>query len=383
MAGVTPTRMVYTSLLYNASMSLYQDEIAAIYADTTWPNHLKPGVLAWSIAEQGRGVGPLYFVHNCHSLHWRDELKAYYPYYYLLPNTTEKDNKYFSFASFAQEIEALHRFIHRSVYGAVDQHMGSIKELLTFITPAFCPRIGYVDYVLSLLPEATAELTKVGWRPDMTPVPAPVPVPAPAPTPAPGELFVTAGILTGPNVKYWWVKNHDLSDRPRTAGIILHEPDARSAGNEDRGLGIIYDWSIKTTYKSAHALICEDGTIIQTVNFLKPAWHCVGQNDKTLGFELACIGAFWSWMEFFGYFYRFKNALWQQRIAKADCMLYKSMYWPKNPYTPAQYTALRSLIAACRACPQFDPKLWVSGHSAFDAQRVDPGPFDWSQIITN
>lgn len=364
------------------------------------PYAIRDTIAGMAVEESGRGTTPLVVglpgkfnpPLNFFSLKWRDDINAPFPIGRVTYTGPDGTYDYCSFRSVDECIMGLLYFLHRWPYPNIDLYLARGLDFLNYIGPHFCPpsfpgssyfpkfyalhkNMNYAEvvyYVHRL--EVRPRLIAIGWK--ETPLITQPPAPMPAPIPAPGSLYITDGVLKGPNVKYVWVKNYDTFNRPFTLGIVLHEPDAHGTAQDAGGLGILYDWSIKATQKSAHALIEEDGTIIQTVDFRKPAWHCNAENMRRLGFEIANIGPFWPWQEVFGWFFRFKNAPWEQRIRKSDMQLINGMYWAQ--YTDPQIASTKALVAACETF--FGHSLAVDGHNKFNNQRVDPGPLFWEKF---
>lgn len=348
----------------------YTEYIQAVYEDKVWPNHMKPGVLAWAIAEQGErrhevnGMGELARnADNYHSLHQRKDMKQWYPRTYHLLSTDEEDNNYIDFDSPAQELEGLYRFIHRPYYGDVDSHMGSFEELLRFICPPFCPRRDYVEWVLSFLPEAEAELRKIGWKPEETTLINDV-------SNMTNEYNVQNHLLCfGKNpVPYFASPNKDKWAKNVPTSIILHY-------TASLGVSGITNWfQNPRSGVSPHLLISSTGTVIQFVPFYQPAWHSgtAKHNRSSIGIELEGLGcsrirvinkvAFnvWGGPKF---------------VNEADCIyaahrLEPKIYrwWPK--FTDAQYDAMNMVIPVLRKAYG---GLVLLGHEHVCAGKLDPG----------
>jgi N-acetylmuramoyl-L-alanine amidase len=360
--------------------ALYYEYIKAVYNDKTWPNHLKPGVLAWGIAEQGEnrfainGMGELARrADNYHSLHQRPEMAAVYPCTYHLVATTEKDNNYVDFPSPADEIRGLHLFIHRPIYGNVDARMGSFEELLKFLcngTPSFCPTKGYVERVLSFLPEAEMELRKLGWTPDDDT------------TTGVGDITIGYSINNGllyfgkdpipfyETVNQWkWRTN-----RPRS--IIIHY-------TASEGVKGIASWFQNPKAQvSAHLLIAKTGAVVQFVPFHKPAWHSGldSYNCESIGIELEGFGCSRVKIGNKVVFTKWNGVT---LIDEKDCVyaahrLEPRMFrwWPK--FTNAQYDTLNIVVPVLR---KTYGSLKLLGHDMLGVGKVDPGPaFDWNRI---
>jgi N-acetyl-anhydromuramyl-L-alanine amidase AmpD len=360
-------------------MSLFTEYIKAVYEDTTWPNDFKPGILAWAIAEQGEnrnavcGMGELArFADNYHSLHFRQELANLYPFKYHLLSTTEEDNNYFNFSSAQQELEALYKFVHRPVYGDVDSHMGSFEEMLNFITPTFCPREGYVDYVLSFIPEAEKELKRLGWEDGVNY------------RNGTERWRKKSGYTTnngllylgGDTVPYYETPNKDKWIKNVPSSIILHYTAAEG------GSGIA-DWFMNPSAGvSAHLLIEKSGRVMQFVPFHIPAWHSgtTKYNRSSIGIEIENLGCS-----------RIKVAgkvifnIWGgPKMVDEDNCIYAAHFlepktfrwWPK--YTDAQYRVLNEIIPVLR---QKYGRLVLLGHEQVLPGKLDPGmALDWNRV---
>jgi hypothetical protein len=372
-------------------MTNWSDYIRAVFDDKTWPNHLKPGLLAWAALESGRCTTDVSkYAYNAHSMMWRAELGALYPNKYRF-----EGNDYFRFNGFKQELECLYQFIHRAVYGNVSAHMTSIEDLLTFIGHSFCPP-GYQDWWIArhlncnyhqyivkwMLPEAEDCLKILGWRPDVDqPAPQPVPIPAPQPAPTTTPFSVSAGRLGGPQVTWHPVMNDDHWQRPATDTIVVHATGClRGKGASGNYPGILDGWNDPRGY-SAHLLILRDGTVWQAVDLRFPSWNCYHQNSHTIGVELENIGPFWPWQNILGRFFRFKGKLWEQSIGAnelvkgSDGQLYQF-------YTSSQIDVLNGIIPALKSA--FPTIKYVKGHREMPLNTTwDPGPkdiFPWSIV---
>jgi N-acetyl-anhydromuramyl-L-alanine amidase AmpD len=178
---------------------------------------------------------------------------------------------------------------------------------------------------------------------------------------------------------------------------------------------------------SVHFMLDLDGTIYQTLDVKERAFHATTSNTRSIGIEIANIGAFAP--------ANHKNTdEWYQRDARGapfikiperigDPMIHTANFVarPARPepvrgaiqgselaqydFTPEQYAALIKLTAAlCKAFPQItcdyprdaDGKLvrqklsddelknyhGVLGHFHVQTNKIDPGPaFDWDKVI--
>jgi hypothetical protein len=374
--------------------ALFDEYIKAVYDDKTWPNHMKPGVLCWAIAEQGErrheanGMGELARnADNYHSLHQRKEMAIYYPNTYHLENTTEVDNNYVWFASPQQEIEGLKRFLQRPYYVGFENHMNTFEELLRFITPAFCPTVGYVEKVLSFIPEAEAELRKVGWEDNMgvgyihkllmehrDSLPfEPEPI---------NEYSVNNGLLyyNGEPVPFFDTPYYDKWVKNEPKDFLFH-----FTANDN------FEGQCKYFQKNApevspHLLIGEVGQVAQFVPFHRPAWHSGSAkwNRRTIGVEIVNLGC--SQKTLLGNVLFIKwNGI--RHIPMTKCLYAPHKYEPNTwrwwqEFTDAEYEAIKKIMPPIRA--EFEPtfgKMGMRGHEEVCYGKVDPGPnFDWDRI---
>jgi hypothetical protein len=360
---------------------LWENYCSAVARTAVIPAKIKTRFLAQRILESGRGTSrQAVELLNFGAMMRKPELD------YLCRGWVKIDRyDYAAFWTFEEEFKYYWALVHRKIYYPdTDLHIFNGRDFIDYIgRHGYCPPgypgspahekwvrdtgfQTYTDYVEALVPEAKAQLLKYGFSDEEVPVPIPQSIPTPI-----SLISITDGISTGPNVKYSWVKNFDHFDRPSTIGIVLHEPDAHGTPKDYIGQGLLNDWNIPSKKKSAHGVVEEDGTFLQTVDFTKPAWHAGAWNMSTLGFEFANIGPFWPWQEIFGWFYRFRNQPWEQKIRKSDMVLINGMYW--SDYTKAQIETGKELIIACDT--YFKKKLLIEPHSALDNQRADPGPF--------
>jgi N-acetylmuramoyl-L-alanine amidase len=179
---------------------------------------------------------------------------------------------------------------------------------------------------------------------------------------------------------------------------------------------------------SVHFLLDVDGTIYQTLDLKERAWHATTSNDRSIGIEIANVGA---------YDVNGKNPLaeWYQVTNGETILTIPARYndtelrqpgfvaRPARPqpvygniqgedlmqydFTPEQYQSLIKLTAAvCKVFPKIkcryptdaDGKLiphklpddelksyeGIIGHYHIQTNKVDPGPaFQWDYVITN
>jgi N-acetylmuramoyl-L-alanine amidase len=359
--------------------SRYSNYILAVNATKVWTNNQKPWVLAWAIWEQGEnrfavnGMGELArYADNYHSLHQRPEMAVHYPCVYHLMNTNEVDNNYVDFASPQEEIEGLMRFLERYPYKGFKDHMNTFEELLRFITPAFCPTPGYVERVLSFIPEAEAELRKVGWKPDdENHVPNPIPQPTLGYNIRNGLLYIDDD-----PVPYFETPNKDKYIKNDPVSIVLHY--TASLGFQGN-----INWFMNPKNQvSAHLLIGQTGIIAQFVPFHIPAWHSgtTYYNRHSIGIELEGLGC--SKIRI-GNNVVFPKWGGTKLVPVSDCVYAPHpkepknwRYWPK--FTNAQYDALNRVIPVLNATYGV---LGILEHWEIMPGKLDVGPgFDRNRI---
>lgn len=168
---------------------------------------------------------------------------------------------------------------------------------------------------------------------------------------------------------------------------------------------------------SAHFLIDVDGTIYQTLDLRERGWHATIANERSIGIEIAQIGAFPPAeaatltrryesdpaggvrlkSHLSGNFRPLRPELIRGEIQGRDLMQYD--------FTPEQYTALAHLAAALnRVFPKLrldtprdadgqiptrklDEKTYATftgllGHYHIQENKIDPGPaFQWEKLI--
>lgn len=146
---------------------------------------------------------------------------------------------------------------------------------------------------------------------------------------------------------------------------------------------------------SAHFLIDTDGTIYQSMDVRERAWHATISNDRSIGIEIANIGAY--------------DVGTSHPASRAGKSLRRAIINDRTvempPYTPAQDEALAALCAAlCKTLPRIalnypqdthghvvahkldDATLasfsGILGHWHIQSNKVDPGPaLDWNKLI--
>ena len=176
---------------------------------------------------------------------------------------------------------------------------------------------------------------------------------------------------------------------------------------------------------SAHFLLDVDGTIYQTLDVTERAWHAGEANDRSIGIEIANIGAYgrrtdldkWYTLDDDGQ-PRFTPPRWMSetgvrtpgyvaRPARKDVVTGRinRQRLHQYDYTDAQYAALIKLTATLtRVLPRITPDVprdeagdvrtgvmassaltdyhGLIGHYHLTDDKLDPGPaFDWARLI--
>jgi len=174
---------------------------------------------------------------------------------------------------------------------------------------------------------------------------------------------------------------------------------------------------------SVHFMVDLDGTIYQTLDLKERAWHATTSNSRSVGVEIANIGAFTEQeiSDRFTHWYRRDEQGW--RVILPDGELRTAGFIPRPmraepvvgtiqgksltqyDFTPQQYEALIKLTATlCKVFPNLrcdyprdesgrlipqklpDEQLkeyrGVLGHYHIQTNKVDPGPaLDWERIV--
>ena len=176
---------------------------------------------------------------------------------------------------------------------------------------------------------------------------------------------------------------------------------------------------------SVHFMLDVDGTIYQTLDLKERAWHAGTANDRSVGIEIANIGAYrdtktlaeWYGRDDDGHtLVTFPSSIdtgsirtpgFVARPARADAITGEINGQELHQYdlTNAQYDALIKLTATlCQVLPRIEPDYprdengalrttmltkeelegfnGLVGHFHITTQKVDPGPaFDWDRVI--
>jgi N-acetylmuramoyl-L-alanine amidase len=180
---------------------------------------------------------------------------------------------------------------------------------------------------------------------------------------------------------------------------------------------------------SVHFMLDIDGTIYQTLDLKERAWHATTSNDRSVGVEIANIGAYhqtdakalteWYKVDAHGEpSITIPKRLGDGGVRTPDFVGHPARpnliqgdiqgeHWYQYDYTPQQYAALVKLTAAlCTVFPKLkcryptdadgkliphklpDPELkkyeGVLGHFHIQTDKEDPGPaFNWDYVIGN
>jgi N-acetylmuramoyl-L-alanine amidase len=180
---------------------------------------------------------------------------------------------------------------------------------------------------------------------------------------------------------------------------------------------------------SVHFMLDLDGTIYQTLDVKERAWHATSSNSRSVGIEIANMGAypvngrnpFAQWYakepdgqaritipkQFGDGGIRTKNFVGHPARPETVTGTVQGKELIQYDYTPQQYQALIKLTAAlCKALPkikcdyprdaagklvlqklpdaELDAYQGVIGHFHIQTNKVDPGPaFQWDYVISN
>jgi len=178
---------------------------------------------------------------------------------------------------------------------------------------------------------------------------------------------------------------------------------------------------------SVHFMLDLDGTIYQTLDLKERAWHATTSNTRSIGIEIANIGAFAPGQQrMFEEWYQRDDTGWPRvvipsrfgesgiltpnfiaRPARREPVLgpVQGRQLQQYDFTPEQYAALAKLTAAlCKVFPKIrcdypkdatgklitrklpDDQLGayqgILGHYHIQTNKVDPGPaFQWEELI--
>ncbi len=178
---------------------------------------------------------------------------------------------------------------------------------------------------------------------------------------------------------------------------------------------------------SVHFMLDLDGTIYQTLDLKERAWHATTSNTRSIGIEIANIGAFAPGQQkMFEEWYQRDDTGWPRvvipshsgdpglltpnfiaRPARRDPVLgpVQGRQLQQYDFTPEQYAALIKLTATlCKVFPnvhcdypkdkagnlvtrklsdeELDQYQGILGHYHIQTNKVDPGPaFQWEHVI--
>lgn len=186
--------------------------------------------------------------------------------------------------------------------------------------------------------------------------------------------------------------------RPIVTQVILHYD---VAGTSKRCFEVLEKRRL-----SAHFLLDLDGTVYQTLDLKERAWHAGKANDRSVGIEIANIGAYpdmsvldeWYTRDASGTRVALPKGV-DARPARDAVVVGKihggTLY--QYDFTNAQYEALGKLLAALtRVFPNIpatapsertvlaDPdRPGFVAHYHLTRRKVDPGPaFDWERVLS-
>ena len=209
----------------------------------------------------------------------------------------------------------------------------------------------------------------------------------------------------------------ELEELQETVSQIVFHYDA--CGASRRCFEVLHD----LRGLSSHFMVDLDGTVYQTLDLKERAWHAAVANDRSIGIEIAHIGAFED-MEVLSQWYVDDgsgrrvvfpedfgdNGLPADFIARpARRALFESTINGRKlkqyDFTEAQYRALEKLtVALCKVFPRIKPSTPLNpdgsrvqialpgkpelqafegllGHYHVTTRKIDPGPaFDWDRI---
>jgi N-acetyl-anhydromuramyl-L-alanine amidase AmpD len=178
--------------------------------------------------------------------------------------------------------------------------------------------------------------------------------------------------------------------------IVVHYD---AAGSARRCFEILHD----LRGLSSHFLLDVDGTVYQTLDLKERAWHAGKANDRSVGIEIANVGAYRDREEMEGLRERFQPDAVPARPGPIRGRIQGGELW-QHDLTDAQYEALGKLVAVlCRvldvrpevprdeeggvrttALPEEEALAFpgIVGHLHVSKSKVDPGPaFDWDRLL--
>ena len=256
---------------------------------------------------------------------------------------------------------------------------------------------------------------------------------------APGESIVVAGkhIPIGAPVVLW----SDLRGFDGYRNGLAERGFGESRGNTVSELGQVIDQfvlhydasslsrvcfrTLKQRGLSVHFLLDLDGTLYQTLDLAETAWHATVANGRSVGVEIANIGAYapgndtldeWYPTDAAGPWVRLPEGYGESGVMTAGYVgrparqqriegTINGNALEQHDLTAEQYDTLTKLAAAlCRTFPQiradaprdasggvrmealseieFSAFHGILGHQHVQANKVDPGPaFDWERFL--
>ena len=220
----------------------------------------------------------------------------------------------------------------------------------------------------------------------------------------------------------------EVTERVRTRGWTVDDLAATvsqvvihfdACGTSKRCFEVLHD----IRGLSCHFLIDLDGTVYQTLDVKERAWHAAGANDRSIGIEIANIGAFADPAELATWYKRDNDGV---RIAVPEelrgHLAEDAVFRPRQDepvhgrvqeqallqydFTEAQYRSLEKLLVTlCRVLPRIHARVprdangevlgcafdsdaelhafeGLVGHSHVTKRKIDPGPaFDWDRVV--
>ncbi len=211
-------------------------------------------------------------------------------------------------------------------------------------------------------------------------------------------------------------KGWTLQDLRRVVDRVVVHFDA--CGTSERCFEVLHD----IRGLSAHFLIDIDGTVYQTLDVKERAWHAAELNDRSIGIEIANIGAYSDRATLDAWYLEDERGLRVRPEKIAGSFPSKFEARPATAgyhtgtmngravvqadFTEAQYRALERLVVAlCNVLPAIPPTVprdekgnvptsvidfagggvgsdaGIVGHHHGSTEKVDPGPaFNWDRI---
>ncbi|MFO0981684.1 MAG: peptidoglycan recognition family protein [Planctomycetota bacterium] len=207
---------------------------------------------------------------------------------------------------------------------------------------------------------------------------------------------------------------HDLAALQRVVDLLVLHYDA--CGTSEACFRVLHD----QRGLSVHFLLDVDGTIYQTLDLRDQAWHATAANARSIGIEIAHVGAYppgqrsplddWYGADAAGTrlsperLHRSDRAFRPARPGRIRGQVHGGLY-EQPDFTPEQYRSLVELtVALCTLFPllaaeaprdgdgqvrkdALDADAFASfhgilGHSHVTRRKIDPGPaFDWEGFL--